>query len=80
LWTGFWFGLFGGLMALGLVHYSLYMLKAPIARLSGLYQSNLAASSLDLAESGAIVAIGVFLGLFGSWITTARHMRRIEPR
>ncbi len=80
LWTGFWYGLLGGLMALGLVHYSLYMLKAPVARLSGLYQSNLAASSLDLAESGAIVAIGVFLGLFGSWITTARHMRRIEPR
>lgn len=80
LWTGFWYGLFGGLMALGLVHYSLYMLKAPVARLSGLYQSNLAASSLDLAESGAIVAIGVFLGLFGSWVTTARHMRRIEPR
>ncbi|NNF41130.1 MAG: ABC transporter permease [Woeseiaceae bacterium] len=80
LWTGFWYGLLGGLMALALVQYSFYMLKAPVARLSGLYQGNLAAASLDLAESGAIVAIGVFLGLFGSWITTARHMRRIEPR
>ena len=26
------------------------------------------------------LATSVFLGLFGSWFTTARHMRRIEPR
>lgn len=80
LWTGFWYGLFGGLMALGLVFYGLYMLKGPVLRLSGLYQSSISASSLDLAESAAIVAVGVLLGLFASWITTARHMRRIEPR
>ena len=28
----------------------------------------------------AVVGIGVFLGLAGSWLTAARHMRRIEPR
>ena len=26
------------------------------------------------------IGLGVFLGLFGSWFTAARHMRRIEPR
>lgn len=80
LWTGFWYGLFGGLMALGLVYYGLYLLEGPVARLSGLYQSSITISSLSMAESGAIVGIGVFLGLFGSWLTAARHMRRIEPR
>jgi len=80
LWTGFWYGLLGGLMALGLVYYGLYLLEGPVARLSGLYQSNIAISSLSMAESGAIIGIGVFLGLFGSWLTAARHMRRIEPR
>lgn len=80
LWTGFWYGLLGGLMALALVHYGLYMLEDPVARLSGLYQSNIAVSSLDLKESATIVGIGVFLGLFSSWVTAARHMRRIEPR
>lgn len=80
LWTGFWYGLLGGLMALGLVYYGLYLLEGPVARLSGLYQSNIAISSLNMAESGVIIGIGVFLGLFGSWLTTARHMRRIEPR
>lgn len=80
LWTGFWYGLFGGLMALALVYYGLYMLSGPVARLAGLYQSEVAISSLDLPEIGAIVGVGVFLGLFGSWLTAARHMRRIEPK
>ena len=80
LWTGFWYGLFGGLMALALVHFGLYMLEGPVARLSGLYQSKVAISSLTLQEGTVIVGVGVFLGLFGSWFTAARHMRRIEPR
>lgn len=80
LWTGFWYGLFGGLMALALVYYGLFLLQGPVARLAGLYQSNIAIASMNLAEAGAIVGIGVFLGLFGSWFTAARHMRRIEPR
>ena len=80
LWTGFWYGLFGGLLALALVRYGLFLLEGPVARLAGLYQSNIVVSSLGIEESAAIVGIGVFLGLFGSWFTTARHMRRIEPR
>lgn len=80
LWTGFWYGLFGGLMALALVYYGLYILSGPVARLAGLYQSKIAVSSLDLAEAGALLGVGVFLGLFGSWTTAARHMRRIEPK
>lgn len=80
LWTGFWYGLFGGLMALALVYYGLYLLSGPVARLAGLYQSEIAVSSLELLEALAVIGIGVFLGLFGSWITAARHMRRIEPK
>ena len=80
LWTGFWYGLFGGLLALALVRYGLFLLEGPVARLAGLYQSNIVISSLGVEESAAIIGIGVFLGLFASWFTTARHMRRIEPR
>ena len=80
LWSGFWYGLFGGLMALALVLLGLHLLEGPIARLAGLYQSNLAISSLSVEEGAAIVAVGVVLGWFGSWLTAARHMRRIEPR
>jgi cell division transport system permease protein len=80
LYTGFWYGLGGGLMALGLVGYGLYALEQPVARLSGLYNSSFSVLSLDLRESLLIVGAGVFLGLVGSWIAATRHMRRIEPR
>jgi hypothetical protein len=46
--------------------------------LSGDVLTNLA--SLSLAESSALLGIAVFLGLIASWVTSARHMRRIEPR
>ena len=80
LWSGFWYGLFGGLLAVGLVQYGLYLLEKPAARLTGLYQSNMTMLDLTLRESAAIVLIGIILGLMGSWFAAARHMRRIEPR
>jgi cell division transport system permease protein len=80
LWSGFWYGLFGGLLALSLVQYGLYLLEQPISRLAGLYQSGIAVIALDLYESLSIIGIGVALGLTGSWFAAARHMRRIEPR
>jgi cell division transport system permease protein len=80
LWSGFWFGLFGSLLALGLVQYGLYLLRPTVARLAGLYQSGVTMLTLDLRDSLAIVAIGVALGLAGSWLAAARHMRSIEPK
>ena len=80
LWSGFWYGLFGGALALGLVQYGLFLLEQPVARLAGLYQSGVSVLSLSLEESLTILGVGVLLGLVGSWFAAARHMRRIEPR
>jgi len=80
LWSGLWYGLFGGLLALGLVQYGLYLLQQPVARLAGLYQSGVVVLNLAPAEMLALLGTGIGLGLLGSWIAVARHMRRIEPR
>ncbi len=80
LWTGFWYGLLGGTAALLLVQYGLYLLKEPVTRLAGLYQGNISVATLDVSESLSIIGAAIFLGLFASWVTAARHMRRIEPR
>lgn len=80
LYTGIWYGLGGGLLALGLVAYGLILLEQPVARLAGLYNSSYRILSLDPAESLSIIGVAVFLGLLGSWMAAARHMRRIEPR
>lgn len=80
LWTGFWYGLFGGTFALLLIQYGLYLLKGPVTRLAGLYQGNITVTTMGFIESAALLATAVVLGLLASWVTAARHMRRIEPR
>ena len=80
LYSGLWYGLGGGLLALGLVGYGLHAVEAPVARLAGLYDSPFTVLALNLEESLMIVGTGVLLGLTGSWVAAARHMRRIEPR
>lgn len=80
LYSGLWYGLGGGLLALALIAYGLFALRDPVARLAGLYDSSFTVLSLDLGESLLIVGTGVLLGLVGSWVAAARHMRRIEPR
>lgn len=80
LYSGLWYGLGGGLLALLLVAYGLVALREPASRLAGLYDSSFSIVALSLPESLAIVATGVLLGLTGSWLAAARHMRRIEPR
>lgn len=80
LYSGLWYGLGGGLLALGLIGYGVFALREPAARLAGLYGSGYSLVSLDLKESLAIIGTGVLLGLAGSWLAVARHLRRIEPR
>jgi cell division transport system permease protein len=80
LWSGFWYGLFGGLLAVGLVYLGLYLLEPPVARLAGLYHSGIVMVSLSAVETLVLLGIGIALGLVGSWFAAARHMRRIEPR
>lgn len=80
LYSGIWYGLGGGVLALLLVAYGLFALREPAGRLAGLYDSTYSVLALSAAESAGIVGIGVLLGLVGSWVAAARHMRRIEPR
>jgi cell division transport system permease protein len=80
LYSGLWYGLGGGLLALALVRYGLIALEAPVTRLAGLYDRPFTVLALGFAESLGIMGAGVALGLAGSWVAAARHMRRIEPR
>ncbi len=80
LWSGFWFGLFGAVLAIALVQYGVTLLRPDVERLAGLYQGNLVVLSLEMREIGAMLGVGVALGLVGSWLAAARHMRAIDPR
>jgi len=79
LYSGAWYGLGGGLLALLLVQISLYILKQPVNNLTLLYGSNFALHGLDLRTSAALLGGGALLGLCGSWLAVGRHLKDIEP-
>lgn len=79
LYSGFWYGLFGGLLAWLLVSIGLWLLEEPIKKLAGLYHSNFHLTSLDLPTLLILVLSSTTLGVLGSWVAVTRHLHAIEP-
>lgn len=79
VYTGFWHGLMGGMLAWILSAIVIAVVARPANRLAGLYDSGFALSGPWLADGLTIVATGVFLGLVGAWVAVTQHLRRIEP-
>ncbi len=80
LYSGFWYGLAGGLFAVLLVHLALVVMAEPVQRIAGLYGSQFRLISPSPEALAALVGGGAALGWLGSWIAATRHMKRIEPR
>lgn len=79
LYTGFWYGLFGALLAYGMIAGMLMALDGPVAALSGLYNSQFQLASLGAGNLFLLLASGIVLGLLGSAVAVRRHLRDIEP-
>ncbi len=80
LYSGFWQGFGGGLLAVGLIVLGLDLLEAPIARLAEAYGTTFSLIGLSQRELLGVVGGGAALGLVGAWLAAAYHLRRIEPR
>jgi cell division transport system permease protein len=79
LYTGFWYGLMGAVIAWLLVGTLLGLLSGPVGRLSLLYNSGFSLGGLDLTTTATLLGLGILLGLTGSWLAVGRHLKRIEP-
>jgi cell division transport system permease protein len=80
LYTGFWYGFFGGLLAWLLISLNMWLLTEPVKKLAGLYHSSFSLTSIDISTLMILIVSSSMLGLFGSWIAVARHLHAIEPR
>jgi cell division transport system permease protein len=80
LYSGFWYGLFGSIIAFLMVQISLLTISGPMETLTGLYQHNFALIGLNMTASLILIFSGIFLGLAGSWLAVGRHLREIEPQ
>lgn len=80
LYSGFWYGFGGGLLAWLLLSICLLALSGPVERLVSLYGNDAGMAWLSWRESGFLILSGVLLGWLGSAWTVGRHLRAIEPR
>ena len=79
LYSGVWYGLGGGLLALILVALAVALLAQPVARLAALYGSQFRLRGLGFGVSVTILMVSVALGWLGSWLAATRHIKQIEP-
>ena len=79
LYTGIWYGLGGGLLALALVAMASTVLARPVAQLAFLYGSAFSLQGPKLATGLGVIGLSVGLSWLGSWLAATRHIRAIEP-
>ena len=79
LYTGVWYGLGGGLLALLLVVIASMVLARPVAHLAFLYGSGFGLEGLKFLTGLAVLGLSVGLSWIGSWLAATRHIRAIEP-
>jgi cell division transport system permease protein len=79
LYSGIWYGLGGGILALILVAIAAALLSRPVEQLARLYGSEFRLGGLGFALGAAVIGVAVGLSWVGSWLAATRHIRAIEP-
>ncbi|MBE9532617.1 MAG: cell division protein, partial [Proteobacteria bacterium] len=79
LYTGFWYGTLGGLLAWLTTLFTFGLLNGPINELASLYNSQFSLQWLSGILSIALPLIGLALGVLGAWLAVGRHLSAIEP-
>ena len=80
LYTGFWYGLTGSIVALIFVLIGLAALGAPVRNLAGLYDSDFSLAGPSFLAVLEMFGAGILLGWLGALLTVTRNLRKIEPR
>lgn len=80
LYLGFWYGLGGAIVALILLHLSLFLLSSPVEQLAQSYRDDFALHGPGILGALALLAVGALLGTLGAILAVSRHLSDIEPR
>jgi len=80
LYTGFWYGILGGLMGWAILLTSLSFINGPVNDLAKLYGSQFTMNWLSGSLFLTLPMIGLILGVLGAWLAVGRHLSSIEPQ
>ncbi|WP_395340205.1 permease-like cell division protein FtsX [Ningiella sp. W23] len=79
MYTGFWFGILGGIMAWLTVSVILWWIGWSLESFMRLYQVQLDITGMKGSALAVMLLISVALGLIGSMLSVNRHVKEIEP-
>jgi cell division transport system permease protein len=79
LYTGLFYGIGGGIAAVGLVGLATAFIATPVARVAGLYGSHFEFAGLEWSNAAQVLLLAGALGWAGSWIAASQHIRGINP-
>lgn len=75
LYTGLWYGLMGGALAVGLLALTMFYLGRPLGLLLETYGTVFDMRGLDGARILWVLAGGALMGWLGAWISVQRYLR-----
>ena len=78
LYSGFWYGLLGALVALALFNLGLYYLQQPLERLLDAYGNRFVIVNIGGSGLVLIVLAGGLLGFLGAWVSVQRYLRQLR--
>lgn len=78
LYSGFWYGLLGALLALVFLSISALYLQQPLEDLLDAYGSSPDFKGLDSAHAALVLLGGGVLGLLGAWVSVQRYLRQMR--
>lgn len=80
LYTGFWYGLLGGVLAWLAVQILLLWIQFSISDLATEYLSNFQVRGFGLTALVSMLLLAVVLGMAGSALSVQRYVKQIEPQ
>lgn len=79
LYTGFWYGFLGGLLAWLLLLIALSLLSGPVDDLAASYGESFELDGAGIVYGVQLISVSALLGWLGSGLAVRRHLREIEP-
>ncbi|MBB1074537.1 cell division protein FtsX [Rhodoferax sp. 4810] len=79
LYSGAWYGLFGGSGAWVLVNFMAWQLQTPVDRIARLYHSHFQLLGLDWIATCILMIGAIALGIAGSWLVVAQRLNQLQP-
>ena len=79
LYSGFWYGAIGGILAWLMLGLCWILLQGPVSDIAALYGADFYLQPLPFEPTCWLILSASLLGLIGSWWSVQRHLIAIEP-